>query len=291
VRSTPSRTPPSARIADAAAGLAGGLRLAARGLLCTWRAALGRCGVGVFRAVGRDVAGGLGDLAAGMGKAVLQAPLDAGLMVGGRAVSALQTLAGVEAAARPLTAAEEALLRAVFGDGLDYAPIRLKEGRLGILGLPRRAFTHGDTIFVPEGPLLEPSNQRDALLVHEAVHVWQHQRGGTAYMSEALAAQWFGDGYNFATGLAAGKRWPALNPEQQAEIVEQAFAAGYFAAAAGSRFLVELVDSRRDHGFTVRLLPSGDSAGEIRDAPNIFDATEVVEEAWALLRRPQAAKP
>ncbi|NTX52565.1 hypothetical protein HUA74_19700 [Myxococcus sp. CA051A] len=48
-------------------------------------------------------------------------------------------------------------------------------------------------------------------------------------MSEALFAQRFGDGYDFLKALQAGKSWEEMNPEQQAELLEQGFLAGDFA--------------------------------------------------------------
>lgn len=272
------------RLADARHGLAGGLRSAARGGVLTWRAAGGRCAAGLSRALHGEP-GGIAVVAAAVGRALVQAPADALLMLGGRVLSAVQTLAGVEPPGRALAAEELALLRPVFGDGLDYRRIRLKEGELGLFGLPRRAFVHGDTIFVPAGRVVEPAPGRAALLVHEAVHVWQHQRRGTAYMSEALAAQWLGDGYNFAIGLAAGRRWRELNPEQQAEMVEQAFAAGALAPGRACRFLVALTDPRRDHGFAVEVVDDGDvSALEAAVGRGFVDRTAELAEALVELR-------
>jgi hypothetical protein len=64
------------------------------------------------------------------------------------------------------------------------------------------------------------------LLVHELTHVWQYQHGGPDYLSKALWAQLVGDGYDWRKGLDAGKPWEALNPEQQAALLEEAYLAG-----------------------------------------------------------------
>ena len=61
----------------------------------------------------------------------------------------------------------------------------------------------------------------------------KNQNGGTDYMSEALYAQIFGEGYNYFNDVViqppqTPKTWFLLNPEQQAQLVEDAFRFGYF---------------------------------------------------------------
>jgi hypothetical protein len=74
-------------------------------------------------------------------------------------------------------------------------------------------------------------------------------------MSEALGSQWFGDSYNFAKGLAAGKGWAGFNPEQQAEPLEKAFAEGYIGSTdPEARFLVRLTNPDTNHGFEVEVV-------------------------------------
>lgn len=155
---------------------------------------------------------------------VVQTPVDALLMAGGSAVSAVQTVLGLEPPGRKLTAEETALLKNVYGDTIDLSRIRIKEGDAGLFTLPNRPFAHGDTLYIPKDWL----PMSDALLVHEAAHVWQHQNGGTDYMSEALWAQQFGEGYDISKALAENRPWSALNPEQQAEILEKSFEQGLF---------------------------------------------------------------
>jgi hypothetical protein len=148
-------------------------------------------------------------------------PLDAALLLAGATVSLVQTLAGIEPPGRPLAPAEIELLRTLFGEAIDYRAVRVKEGAAGLLTLPRRPFVLADTIYVPPGVRLRP-----ALLVHEATHVWQHQRRGTGYLSAALLAQHLGEGYDYLPALRRGRSWEALNPEQQAQLLEDAWRSG-----------------------------------------------------------------
>ncbi|WP_426749963.1 hypothetical protein [Myxococcus sp. Y35] len=224
------------RVGDAVGGLVTGAKDAVVGLIRngveatqTLANGLGQVFTGRFRE-------GFTELARGLVQMV-QTPVDAVLMVGGRALSAAQTLLGVEPVRRGLTAEEEAVLRHVYGDSLDYSRISIKEGNAGLLTMSGRPFVHGDTIFVPSKhvPL------RMDTLVHEAAHVWQHQHGGIDYMSEALVAQFFGDGYDLGKGLREGKSWSQLNPEQQAELLEQGYRAGFFEAPP-KRLYVDGVD-------------------------------------------------
>jgi hypothetical protein len=184
-----------------------------------------------------DFSGGFKDLGLGLLKVFVQTPADALLMMGGRAISAVQTLIGLEPVGRKLSDAEIAELRKVYGDSIDYSQVRIKEGNAGLFSLTGRPFTHGNTIYVPEGSL---PLQTD-VLVHEMGHVWQNQHGGTDYMSEALWAQKFGDGYDYAKALSEGKSWSELNPEQQAELIETAYREGFF-DGTGKRFMVNGID-------------------------------------------------
>jgi hypothetical protein len=67
-------------------------------------------------------------------------------------------------------------------------------------------------------------------LVHETVHVWQNQNGGTDYMLEALYAQSpLGGGYWFEDDIIKNnKTWYQLNPEQQGLLIQFAYDAGFF---------------------------------------------------------------
>jgi hypothetical protein len=164
---------------------------------------------------------GFKDMGVGVLKVFVQTPVDALLLGLGRGVSAIQTLLGVEPVGRKLSDREIALLRKVYGDSIDYDQVRIKEGSAGLFSLNDRPFTHGNTIYMKDNTVT------DELLVHEMGHVWQHQNGGTDYMSEALMSQWWGDGYDWEKSVP-GTAWKDLQPEQQSEFLEKAFASGYF---------------------------------------------------------------
>lgn len=94
---------------------------------------------------------------------------------------------------------------------------------LGTLYVPRRwggrPMLDDDGAFLPE---------REHIFVHECVHLWQHQRGGRAYLGESLGAQLAavlrGEGrqgaYRWDRAYKAGLDWARWNPEQQAAAVE-----------------------------------------------------------------------
>lgn len=167
---------------------------------------------------------------------IFQTPLDATLLVGGKLISSIQTLLGVEKAGRRLTGEEITELKQVYGDTIDYSKVVVKEGNAGPFTLPNRAFVLGNTIYIP--PSLK--GQRD-VLVHEMGHVWQHQNGGTDYISESLWSQYFGDEYKWKKGVAQGKSFRELNPEQQAQLIQDAWNAGFF-NNPGQRFIVGSTD-------------------------------------------------
>jgi hypothetical protein len=182
-----------------------------------------------------DFKGGFKDLGMGLVKTFVQTPVDAVLMMGGRAVSAIQTLIGVEAPGRKLTDQEIAELKKVYGDSIDYSSVRIKESDdLFTIGANR---THGNVIHFQKDAL----KNNPSVLIHEMAHVWQFQHGGTDYMSEALWAQAAGDAYNYAKAISEGKSWSQFDPEQQAELLEDAYRQGFF-NGTGKTFTVDGVD-------------------------------------------------
>ena len=184
----------------------------------------------------RKVGGGIGQTFKGAMKGSLQAAGDFLLFDGLKVVSGWQTLLGLEAVGRPLTPAEKNVLSPVFGNSVVLDAIRIKEGYAGFLNAGKdngwtllnnnRAITIGNTIYMKNS--VAGSTTWDSTLVHETTHVWQFQHGGTDYISEALWAQ-FSAGYGYGEDIFNRKKtWAMLNPEQQGQLIQDAFDNGYF---------------------------------------------------------------
>jgi len=123
---------------------------------------------------------------------------------------------------RPLTASEEALARSVFGDAIDYAPVRLSN-RKWVFFQPRAvAMTPcGVLHFHPRGDLWREDYgaaglDLQGLFIHELVHVWQHQRGLCLPIRRHPFCR-----YDYA--LKPGRAFTRYGLEQQGEIVRHAF--------------------------------------------------------------------
>jgi hypothetical protein len=125
---------------------------------------------------------------------------------------------------RALSPAERRVLATIFGDALALDVVTVREALSGLINVSGRAFVIENTIHLP----LPPGHVPMHLVVHEATHVWQFQNGGHAYITDSLHAQVLGDGYQLEKGLLQGKPWAQLNCEQQATLVEQAWAQGCF---------------------------------------------------------------
>ena len=148
-------------------------------------------------------------------------------------VDAVQTLLGVQARKRPLTARERAILLRVFGHSLDYDRIRVAAGKAGLfsaLNTRSRPFVIGFNIY-----MLKPFSS--GTLVHECVHVWQYQHGGTRYIGNSIIHQLYGrfidkryDPYCWEEPLqACGGDWQALpSVEAQAQFIQDVFELGKF---------------------------------------------------------------
>lgn len=125
---------------------------------------------------------------------------------------------------RPLTDAETALVRSVFGDAIDPGRVTIRRARWWPLQ-PRNVLMapDGHLWCHPAGPLWRPcyasaSLPMQALFVHEMVHVWQAQKGGRWYLP--LMRHPF---CRYVYTLRPGKRFARYGIEQQAEIVADAF--------------------------------------------------------------------
>lgn len=213
------------RLRDAVRTLGGGVTSAAVGVLRN------------MAELSQQLAKGVGQLVEGqsegwqnLGIALLKVPQtvgDAALIVGGSAVSGVQTLLHLEPVRRELTDEEVARLQRVFGDSIDYDAIVVKQGTSGVLTTSGRPFVMGNTIYLPYRGATDFGT-----LAHEVTHVWQHQNGGTDYASEALLARYVfaaeeHEAYDW-TRSAPTTPWGDLNPEQQGAFIEAAVNHGAF---------------------------------------------------------------
>lgn len=137
--------------------------------------------------------------------------------------------------ARPLTPGEIDLARSVFGDAIDYAPVRLIRRKWwpfqprGIVMAPT-----GNIHFHPVDPnwsedFAAAPLSLQGLFIHEMTHVWQAQQRGRYYLP--LMRHPF---CRYAYQFVPGKDFHAYGLEQQAEIVRHAFLTkrGYRLASA-----------------------------------------------------------
>jgi len=123
---------------------------------------------------------------------------------------------------RPLTEGEVALAASMFGDAIDYAPVRIHH-RTWTFFQPRNVVMapRGNIHFHPHGTLyrddfaVEPIDLQ-ALFVHEMTHVWQHQCGLFLPLRRHPFCR-----YGYA--LVPGRPFARYGIEQQAEIVAHAF--------------------------------------------------------------------
>jgi len=129
--------------------------------------------------------------------------------------------------ARPLTRGEVELVRSMFGDAVDTAPVRMVRGKWwlfqprGIVMAPT-----GNIHFHPQDPNWSEDFSRErsglqGLFVHEMTHVWQTQTRGRFYLP--LMRHPF---CRYAYRIKDGRPFDRYGLEQQAEIVRHRFLAG-----------------------------------------------------------------
>ena len=123
---------------------------------------------------------------------------------------------------RRLTEGERDLAAEVFGGGIDAA-------RVWIFAIPvwDRAFVAGSRLMVwpvtaARADFADPATPLDdqATFVHELTHVWQAQHGVWLPMAKIRAGD---SAAAYAYDLDHGPRFAAMNIEQQAMVVEDAF--------------------------------------------------------------------
>lgn len=125
---------------------------------------------------------------------------------------------------RPLTPAEIDLARSVFGDAIDYAPVRLHNRAWFPLQPSHVTMAPmGHIHFHPRGGLFcddfchQPLH-RQGLFIHEMTHVWQAQRHGRFWL--VLMRHPF---CRYSYSIRPGWKLQRYGIEQQAEIVRHAF--------------------------------------------------------------------
>lgn len=150
-------------------------------------------------------------------------------------VDAFQNLFNLQSEKRRLTDQELSALRPIFGDSLPYSMIRVIDGNQGILapagGSP--AYTIGYNIYATSPTL--------TTIVHECVHVWQFQFGGTQYIGQSVLyqlGQRFGGGnpYNWQASIGSGDNaWYLLDSvEAQASFIDDVYSTGVFVPTGGA---------------------------------------------------------
>lgn len=124
--------------------------------------------------------------------------------------------------ARALTDGEIALAASVFGDAIDYAPVRLAHRKWAF-------FQPRDTVMAPRGCIhFHPKGDlwcddfthqnltAQGLFIHEMTHIWQHQRGIFLPLARHPWCR-----YDYA--IKPGQALKRYGIEQQAEIVRHTF--------------------------------------------------------------------
>lgn len=132
---------------------------------------------------------------------------------------------------RPLTPAETELARSIYGNGLDYARIRLCGGtwwlpRNGVAMAPCGHVHFPANAFCADFSRQNPAVQ--AWLIHELAHVWQHQNGFPVWLGGlkiTLLGGYLNQRAYRLPDLARVPRFSRLNMEQQADLLRHFFLA------------------------------------------------------------------
>jgi hypothetical protein len=124
---------------------------------------------------------------------------------------------------RPLSPLEKRLISSVFGESIKLGAVRIDDRAK--IGCRKRNIAYVSFYTVNSWGKLQP-----ATLIHELVHVWQYQKLGSVYISQALRAQRSKAGYNYGglevlrDSMRKHGKITDFNLEQQAEIVGDYFA-------------------------------------------------------------------
>lgn len=135
---------------------------------------------------------------------------------------------------RPLTAGEITIARSIFGDAIDYTPVRIKRRKWWPFQPKRITMApNGHLYFHPSGhaycdDFAAAPLSRQAFFIHELTHIWQTQKRGKWYL--ILRRHPF---CRYSYSLKPGAPLSAYGIEQQAEIVAHAFLLRQGATMAG----------------------------------------------------------
>jgi hypothetical protein len=197
-------------------------------------------GRGIVKSAGDLIHGNFKQAAKDFGMSFVDAGARALGGVGDMVMRSLQGVASIALTAtylqppsRKLTDDEKNLLREVYGNSVDVDAIRISEG--GPLNNAMAPHTVGNTIYMPKnstGALFDSSGNFTAagsLLVHETGHVWQSQNAGGDYIAQSLWNQGVAEAqgksrneaYDFRSAIRDGKSFDQLNPEEQAEYIQE----------------------------------------------------------------------
>jgi hypothetical protein len=144
---------------------------------------------------------------------------------------------------RPLTAGEARLTASVFGQAIDYAPVRIIHRKWWPLQPRETAMAPtGHIHFHPRSSLWSEdfalaSLGLQALFVHEMTHVWQAQSRGRFYLP--LMRHPF---CRYDYRLKPGRSFEGYGLEQQGEIMRHAFLLREGAIVAGAAPLSQYLD-------------------------------------------------
>ena len=131
-------------------------------------------------------------------------------------------MTAIDPISRPLTPAEIAMARSVFGDAIDYEPVRIVRRKWAFFQ-PRNVTMApcGSIHFHPKGDSYRDCFASSSIgwqghLIHELVHVWQYQRGINLVLRRHPFCRYH---YTIKPGWTLDR----YGLEQQAEIVRHTF--------------------------------------------------------------------
>jgi hypothetical protein len=157
-------------------------------------------------------------------------------------VSHVQEVLGLEPRGESLPPSVLERARKIFGNSIDFSKVKVKWGSAGVFSLSERAFVLGNTLYMKGSP----RRGSEILMLHELTHIWQNQHRGPLPLGEAAMQQIAGTltasterAYDWKAAVARGLPFERMNPECQAELIQDAVAEGYFDKPANCRSFVQ----------------------------------------------------